>query len=307
MELVMKEYFYKSEELINYLKSQPEDQTVSWIYDFLQYGHTSPLFGVPSELYRSVFIEHLYLSSEDKVWRQKLRAAVKEIYKMTPLSEYESYMIIELLKCIALLNITDLKQDLYKEALIGTFKNKKSPFLPNFIDLHTIILKALFGLTHDTGEISDSINIAERDISDPMYMLECFHFLILTQGNSMKYINYLPGLLQQCAENKRGYFEAVEYYLKLFTKENILKIISDMDSILQDKKLISTFQKILSHIGILFRSTDEEDNEERISLVKYDKLNIFLYIYTAQVNDEILNTLRIPDEEHLKEISLMCA
>ena len=263
-------YLYDLNSLVGHLQTLKEDDFQIWVYNFLYMGYTSPLIGVSSEPERNSVIEQLYLVS-DSVGKIKLRNSLKEVYYMTPLDKFNELGFIELLRCITLLNITGILPDLYKIALKSTLKNVKSDFIPSYIDMHTILLKTIFGLSNELEELDELEKIAKRDITDKKYMLECFHYLMVTPKFYNRCIDYIPELLLLINNNERDYKGIILKYLMIFGNGEIINRI-----VLIAKKLENRNELIKKFVDILLiNNMNFIEMEDGLSLfLKEDEVKI---------------------------------
>jgi hypothetical protein len=303
----MDEYIYDLASMAKYLRDQSEDNRNTWMINFLINGFTAPLIGVSFEQSRSSIIEILYLLSDDK-GKFKLRKTLKEIYKMIPLSDFQKQGLIELCECIALLSITELFPNLYKIALENFFKNTKSSFIPDYLDLHTIILKTLFGLPHERDEIDALTKLAKRDIADSKYTLECFHFLMYSPKHSKSCIKYIPLLLLETKKNERDYEGVILNYLKIMGDEEMILRIRDIVKLLKSKYLLDKFQVMLSNGGITF--TEEPNKSYNSLLIKINEMikkvpqnltQYFIDLFKAQENFKTIMITREVCSDDIKQ------
>jgi hypothetical protein len=242
-------YCYTIEGLIEYLKEKRDAEFNEWMSDFLLYGHTNPLIGVDPNEDRSFIVEDLYTSCKEQAWRYKVRNAIIEIFKITPLPDFDDKAFIDFLRVITLLNITELLPELYKYA-DGRYKGKKSEYIRDYIDKHTIVLRSLFGLCTEIKETDNIIRIAKRDITDEKYMLECFYFLSRNYKTSSQCVKYIPLLLRQAEFNIRDYSGVIDDYLRRFRAEELVQVFVKICKSEIGEEGLFTFQNITIPNGI---------------------------------------------------------
>jgi len=315
----MKDYYSIPQFAEEYLHKKDERDVNEWIYNYLLYGETSPLRGVSPEKKRSALIKVLYVTINQPSWRYKIRNAIREISKSTPIRYFSDQALIEFLKVIPRLNLTELLPVLYKYANEQDFKGRKSKFIPDFMDIHTRVLKSLFGLEVEKDGIDNIIAIAKRDIYDVSYMLECFHYLSANYKNSAQCVKYIPYLLLEAKSKTGDYEKVVAVYLSKFPSElseKIRIIYEETEKMVKAKKLEETekwellelFQKILSDIG-----NDNCFLETILSLQKKKQkkqlLGIFFYKSIdsmAKDNKIYYRTMSNPTESTLNQFQILC-
>lgn len=247
----MTKYISSLNKLAEFLKEQTEPNHEDWFRNFLIRGYTAPLVWVSTDLPRSSVINHLYQLSDEK-GKVKIENTLKTIYN-NPRVEYSQQGFIELMICISLLNLTSLFPDIYRLALMQNYKNVKSEHISPFLDVHTYILKTLFGFSYERGELKSLTSIAKRDILDNKYMLECFTFLMYSPKNNKNSLEYLPYLLMQIPNRDRDYEGAVFAFLDVMGENELISKISEVIKILEHQDsnlLLNVFQNILSKNGI---------------------------------------------------------
>ncbi|NVN95997.1 MAG: hypothetical protein HXX18_12015 [Bacteroidetes bacterium] len=263
-------------------------------------GYTEPLLWISSEIPRSSVINSLYQLS-DETGKEKIENALKLIYKH-PRNEFNNQGFIELLVSIALLNITSLFPDIYKLSLRKDFKDVKSEYIPYFLDIHTYILKVLFGLTHERGELKALTYIAKRDILNKSYMLECFNFLMNSPKNNKFCLQFIPELLAQSTSNERDYEGVIYDYLKVFGEKEQINRINEIIKILNNQYpilLVNKFQQILQKNNIFIYENDTQDGKFYVSInnnihAVFQKLIKTVKIwYLAQDTNKIVHEFNI--------------
>ena len=254
----MTKYFSSLIKLTEFLKEESETSHQIWFRNFIFKGYTAPWLSNTSDIPRSSVVTNLFLYSDD-VGKLKIENSLKAIYK-NPRIDIYNQGFIELLTSIAFLNITSLFPDIYRLALKGYFKDKKSDYISDSLDFHTYILKVLFGLSYERQELKSLISIATRDIIDSRYMLECFNFLLHTPKGEKNCVKYLPYLLEQNQDNVRDYEGAVISFLTILGENNlidrIMKVIKILDSF-ESFVLLNKFQNILLVNGIHINKKEE--------------------------------------------------
>lgn len=247
----MTEYVQNLNQLVPYLEKLNDENLLKWVSKFIIHGYTAPLISMPMIQTCSSFISQIFDFSKDFNFKMRFKEIIKKIYRSYPKDKYQDYTFIELLIIIGRLNITSLFPELWRDAWGEIFKNKFIKNYPKSFDLHTVLLKCLFGISPEGKNVPDLTMIIRRDIFNPKYMLECFETLYLLPKNISNAIYYIPLLLEQIPSNKRDFEGTLCDFINTLGINNLKRYVADiLKSIMHDDNLIESLSNVFHMLNI---------------------------------------------------------
>lgn len=242
----MTKYLQNLSELVSYLEQLDFKDLLEWVSKFIIRGYTAPLAFISRIQSRSSFIDQVFDISEDFDFKMKFKDVIRNIYRSYPKDRYRDYTFVELLEIIGRLNVTDLFPELWRDAWGEEFKNIPINDFPKSVDLHTYLLKSLFGISLDEKNIEVVIKLIKRDIPNPKYMLECFEALYLFPKKISTAIKYIPLLLKEMSLGNRDFEGSLcDFINKLGTDNFSIYFPEMLKLIMYDENLIKNFSNVL--------------------------------------------------------------
>jgi len=263
----MTKYKTTPNEFFEKITKWDEKKVCEWVYQFLFNGYTSPYAGLGKFQTEVSFLIHLDKESRDRnntSLRKNLEKAVVNCY--TKFSDNKKIVLKEkrriamtLFELIGGMEINDSFERLKEDASNEKYKGIDAGEGPH-VDLHTYLLKGLFGLENNKKRHSLT-EIIDRDIRNPKYSLECFYALYDSVGQKISGIKYVPILISQIEGTDRDVVGELKDYIEILEKED-LSCFNDSP----EKKLTDGEIKNFSYmLNILNRYMNKYDlkNKER--------------------------------------------
>ncbi|MBU4492999.1 MAG: hypothetical protein KKA61_01390, partial [Nanoarchaeota archaeon] len=199
-----------------------EKKVCEWVYQFLFNGYTSPYAGLGKLQTEVSFLIQLTEENRDNAsFRENLEKAVVNCY--TKFSDNKKIVLKEkrriamtLFELIGEMEINDSFERLKEDASNEKYKGIDAGEGPH-VDLHTFLLKGLFGLEKNK-EIHSLTQIIDRDIHDLKYSLECFSALYSSAGQEISGIEYMPILVNQIDGANRDVVGDLREYIEILEK-----------------------------------------------------------------------------------------
>ncbi len=221
----MTKYLQSAHELVEELANWDKEEVYDWVEKYLFHGYTAPLIGFNMIQSKSSFLTQLAdQSGVNTPLKKNLEKAVANCYNKLfddkKLIHKEKIDIaIELFVIVGRVEINDMFGRLKKDALSEKYKGIKTPF-GTHADLHTYLLKGLFGLENNKKRHSLT-EIIDRDIHNLKYSLECFNALYSSVGQKISGIRYIPVLVSQIKGKDRNVVGEIKDYIKILEKADL--------------------------------------------------------------------------------------
>ncbi|MBU4284515.1 MAG: hypothetical protein KJ968_05380 [Nanoarchaeota archaeon] len=220
----MTKYKTTPNEFFEEITKWDEKKVCEWVYQFLFNGYTSPYIGLGKLQTEVSFLIQLTEENRDNAsFRENLEKAVVNCY--TKFSDNKKIVLKEkrriamtLFELIGEMEINDSFERLKEDASNEKYKGIDAGEGPH-VDLHTFLLKGLFGLEKNK-ERHSLTQIIDRDIHDLKYSLECFNALYSSVGQKISGIEYMPILVNQIEGANRDVERTLKKYIETLEKSD---------------------------------------------------------------------------------------
>lgn len=210
-------YFETRRQLLGWLETLPEDQLHHWVWKYAVDREAYPYLVPPHGTTPERELVWVFSRSRDLAFRNRLRHAVAELYRLTARFPISAESHATLLALVGGLDVRSVQAEIYSQAWLGGFKGRPLFNESNTVDFHTWILKALFALSPEAGDsewLARYRSIIERDIRDRRYMLECFRAGYVLLWSAEEAAAHVPALLDPAHVDERDYRGAVGRFLR---------------------------------------------------------------------------------------------
>jgi len=298
----MTKYKTTPNEFFEKITKWDEKKVCEWVYQFLFNGYTSPYAGLGKFQTEVSFLIHLDKESRDRnntSLRKNLEKAVVNCY--TKFSDNKKIVLKEkrriamtLFELIGGMEINDSFERLKEDASNEKYKGIDAGEGPH-VDLHTYLLKGLFGLENNKKRHSLT-EIIDRDIRNPKYSLECFYALYDSVGQKISGIKYVPILISQIEGTDRDVVGELKDYIEILEKADLSCFNRTPEEKLTNKE-IKTFSYMLNILNKNIEGYNLQINKDSLTIHNIKNQKTRFIPMKNKLTEEIRSSLKyIPNQ-----------